>query len=172
MQTPSTTYRALRRLTGAFLLAMLVVAGGALATKRISYVVTNGVSMHPVYYAGDLVIVARSSSYQQGDIVAYHGGAGLHTEVLHRIVGGDAGGYVFKGDNNQSVDPLRPTKDQLIGRAVVHIPKVGAILESPIARGLVLLTVLGLLGALFVSPRSKRPAADPSVARPARRPAA
>lgn len=160
MKSPSTTFRTLRRLLGAILLGLLLLAGGALATKRIGYVVTNGVSMQPTYYAGDLVIVARASSYQQGDIVAYHGGAGRHTEVLHRIIGGDAGGYVFKGDNNQSTDPLQPTADQLIGRAVVHIPRVGALLHSPITRGVVFLAVLGLLGLLFVNPTSKRRSQD------------
>jgi signal peptidase len=42
--------------------------------------------------------------------------------VLHRIIGGDAGGFVFNGDNNLSTDPTRPTQKELLGRAVLHIP--------------------------------------------------
>ena len=61
MNPPSTHFRSLRRLLGAFLLFLLVLVAGGLATGRIGYVVTNGVSMQPVYYAGDLVVVARAS---------------------------------------------------------------------------------------------------------------
>jgi len=39
-------------------------------------VVTNGVSMRPLYHSGDLVVVARKNSYQVGDIAAYRYGPG------------------------------------------------------------------------------------------------
>ncbi|WP_229829884.1 DUF5305 family protein [Actinoplanes ianthinogenes] len=99
-----------------------------------------------MYYAGDLVVVAKSDSYEVGQIAAYHGGGG-RVEVLHRIIGGNAvTGYVFKGDNNPNIDGVNPTADQLIGRAVVHIPKGGIWLKPVLSP-----TGLGMLGFLVVS---------------------
>ncbi|MEY2443883.1 MAG: hypothetical protein QOE00_463, partial [Ilumatobacteraceae bacterium] len=82
---------------------------------------------------------------------------------LHRIVGGDATGWEFKGDNNQSVDPAHPSSDMLIGRAVLHLPKVGRVLNSPIIRGLALLAALLLLGALTMNSRRTLPSATDAV---------
>jgi len=115
--------------------------------------------MQPTYHTGDLVVLARSSSYHTGQIVAYHGGPTGHLLVLHRIVGGDASGYEIKGDNNQSVDPIHPTARQIIGRAVLHLPKVGAALKPPISRALIILFVLALTGALVMN-TSRTPAAS------------
>jgi len=143
---------------GVVLVGLLAVAGAAVATGRVGYVVTDGVSMQPSYHTGDLVVVVRSASYHKGEIVEYDGSLNGHLVVLHRIVGGDANGFVIKGDNNQSTDPIHPRADQIIGRAVLHIPKIGAAVTSPIARSLVLLAVLALFGALIVKP-SPRPGA-------------
>jgi signal peptidase I len=123
--------------------AMLFGAWAAL-THRISYVVTSGNSMQPGYHAGDLVVVARSSSYHSGEIVAYEY---THVTVLHRIIGGDADGYTTKGDNNQSVDPGHPRAEELLGRAVLHIPAGGTWLRRltspPVLAGVAFLLMLG-----------------------------
>ncbi|WP_145830961.1 DUF5305 family protein [Actinoplanes teichomyceticus] len=124
---------------------MAAIAAWAVATHRISYVVTHGVSMEPTYRAGDLAVLLRADSYEVGQIAAYHGSGGV--ETLHRIIGGDAEtGYVFQGDNNPSIDAVTPTADELIGRAVLHVPHGGAWL-----RPLLSPTGLGVLGFLVVS---------------------
>jgi signal peptidase I len=129
----------------AAILVMAAIGAWAVGTKQIAYVRTYGVSMNPVYYEGDLVFVARSDSYEVGQIAAYHGVGGL--EVLHRIIGGDpTTGFVFKGDNNDSVDLVQPTADNLIGRAVLHIPKGGIWLKPFLSP-----TGLGMLGFLIIS---------------------
>jgi signal peptidase I len=145
-----------RRLVGIVLVGLLALGGWAVVTGRVGYVVTDGVSMQPSYHTGDLVLVARSSNYRVGQIVEYDGGPNGHLAILHRIVGGDAHGFVIKGDNNQSIDPTHPRADQVIGRAVLHIPKIGAAVKSPITRSLVLFAILALLGGLIVKP-SPRP---------------
>jgi signal peptidase I len=119
--------RLLRRLlsTAFALLAALVLLGtGLVVTHRNAIVVTHGVSMNPVYYQGDLVVVQRQSAYRVGEIVAYRR-PDIHLVVLHRIIGGSPSGWTFKGDNNQSIDPTKPTESQLIGRAVLHISRGG-----------------------------------------------
>ncbi|WP_285689027.1 DUF5305 family protein [Actinoplanes sp. NBRC 103695] len=122
----------------------LVLGGWAALTHRISYVVTNGVSMQPLYRAGDLVVVVRSSSYHRGQIVAYHGGG---VTILHRIIGGDADGFTTKGDNNQSIDPGHPRAADLLGHAVLHIPAGGIWLRRltspPVLAGAAFMLAMG-----------------------------
>jgi signal peptidase I len=112
----------------AALAALIAIAGALLLTGQNAIVVTHGVSMNPVYYQGDMVVVARMPSYHVGQIVAYEM-QGRNFVVLHRIIGGNADGFVFKGDNNQSTDPTRPTQKDLLGRAVLHIPAGGLWLQ-------------------------------------------
>jgi signal peptidase I len=149
-----------RLLTGLFIgMSVLAVVGvGIIATGKAGFVVTHGVSMNPVYYQGDLVIITRKPSYDVGQIVAYHrpGHSGV---VLHRIVGGDGNRFIFKGDNNPSVDPSTPTRSQLAGRAVLHIPQGGLWLErltSPTALGLMAFALLTGSGRALQTRRSRR----------------
>lgn len=139
----------------AVILGVTAIAVWAVATDRVSYVVTHGVSMNPVYYQGDLVFVVKADSYHIGDIAAYH--STVTGETLHRIIGGDATtGYVFKGDNNQSTDIDNPKPEALIGRAVLHVPKGGIWLKPVLSP-----TGLGMMGFLIVGsgaalPRNRR----------------
>lgn len=125
---------------------MTAIGAWAVITERVTYVVTDGVSMNPIYYKGDLVFVVKADSYQVGEIAAYRGSS-PGQKVLHRIIGGDdAIGFTFKGDNNQSVDPLNPKANELIGRAVLHIPKGGIWLKPLLSP-----TGLGMIGFLIIS---------------------
>jgi signal peptidase I len=130
----------------AAIIMMAAIGAWAILTGQVSYVATYGVSMNPLYHQGDLVIVVKEGSYQVGQIVAYHG-TGPGQKVLHRIIGGDAAsGFIFKGDNNKSIDPLRPKADQLIGQAFLHVPNGGVWLQPLLSP-----TGLGMLSFLFVS---------------------
>lgn len=151
-------HRVVRRLVVVALIAVAVLTVTAVGSGRIAFHVTDGVSMEPAYQAGDFVVIARADSYRTGDTVAYRAGDEGGPVVLHRIVGADGAGFVLKGDNNQSVDPTRPAADQMIGRAVLHIPKIGAAARSPISRGLFLGTVILTLGAIALSSLHVAPA--------------
>ncbi|WIM97160.1 DUF5305 family protein [Actinoplanes oblitus] len=102
--------------------------------------------MQPLYHAGDLVFLTKVDSYEVGQIAAYHS-ASADVEVLHRIIGGDAeSGFVFQGDNNDFIDPARPAAGELIGRAVLHVPRGGTWLRpllSPTSLGMVGFLVIG-----------------------------
>jgi len=107
--TPRTRSHRRRRI------AALVVVLGVLAAVWLflappsiggdtTYVVTDGISMHPRIHTGDLALVRPAASYHVGDIVAYRNPE-LHVVVLHRIHSISPGGrYRFKGDNNSWID--------------------------------------------------------------------
>jgi signal peptidase I len=153
-----------RRAVGLVLAGVVALIAAAFATGLFGYVVTHGVSMEPLYHTGDLVVIARADSYHIGEIVAYHGGTDGNLVTLHRIVGGNANGFLIKGDNNQSVDPTHPRASQIIGRAVLHIPGIGGVIGSPITHIAVLLAVLALIAAFI-----KNPAPRPGAAHGSRR---
>jgi signal peptidase I len=131
-----------RRLVGALVSAVWLI--GALVIGWLLWpsslggcttlTIVSGKSMEPTYSTGDLV-VSRCGPVEVGDVIVYNppdvGGA----RVIHRIVDGDAGGWIVKGDNNSFLDPWQPTEDQILGSAVLHLPHVGkfaAILLSPL----------------------------------------
>ncbi|MEU4238060.1 DUF5305 family protein [Actinoplanes sp. NPDC026619] len=130
----------------AAILGMAAIGAWAVMTERISYVATHGTSMNPVYYQGDLVFVAKADSYHVGQIVAYHGDV-PGQRVLHRIIGGSgSAGFVMKGDNNESIDPLTPTTEEMIGRAVLHVPHGGIWLKPLLGP-----SGLGMISFLVIS---------------------
>jgi len=140
-----------------------------------SFIVVSGTSMEPVYHAGDLVIVERSDTYRQGDIVAYKIPAGEPAagfQVIHRIIGGDAAqGFLMRGDNTNGPDQWHPQPSDVLGRELVFIPGAARLLllmRNPL--------LLGALAAAFVTawimlpgarPRRPEAIADDTDARPA-----
>ncbi len=136
-----------------FYLAPVQVGGST------TYVVTHGTSMEPRFHTGDLAIVRSQSNYRVGEVVAYDSHQ-LHTIVLHRIVGREGDRYLFKGDNNNFVDPEHPVASQLIGALWIHIPGVGLRLQSirsPLVMGILLFVgVLLLTGGAFSRTQGRR----------------
>ncbi|HJS93522.1 MAG TPA: signal peptidase I [Solirubrobacteraceae bacterium] len=150
--------------SGLATLALLIVAGVAwfyFAPTTIGgstrYVVTRGVSMEPRFHTGDLAIVRPESEYRVGEIVAYWSTA-LKTVVLHRIIAKDGNSYEFKGDNNHFIDPVRPTRSELLGKLWLHVPHGGRVLQmlhTPIAAAL-MCAVVALLAIFGVKESGRR----------------
>ncbi|PWJ53065.1 signal peptidase I [Quadrisphaera granulorum] len=115
-------------------LVVVVAAAVVLAVQTgwVTVVVTHGISMNPVYYQGDLVVAARKESYQVGDIVAFdHDDPDASkTRVLHRIIAVQADGIVTKGDNRQTRDPGVTPFDKILGRAMLHVPQAGKLVNA------------------------------------------
>lgn len=108
----------------------LVLLLGSLLAMAVGArpVVTTGTSMQPGMAGGDLVVVRPASTYQVGQAVAYRSDL-LDTVVLHRIVARAGDGFVLQGDNNDFLDPERPTQDELVGKKLLHIPRGGVWLQ-------------------------------------------
>ena len=127
------------------LASLLLLLGGFLYFRPpllggdTTYVMVSGISMEPAMHTGDLALAWRQDSYTVGDVVAFRveeGGL-----VIHRIIGGSGeSGYLVQGDNNDWVDQWRPTADQVAGKALVFIPRLGALfsyLQSPLRLAIV-----------------------------------
>jgi signal peptidase len=87
-------------------------------------------SMTPGIQVGDIVIIARINTnlLKEGDIAAYRS-PDMSVPTVHRIVDIENGEgqteYIFKGDANQAPDvkPVQP--QQIVGKAVLVVPKIG-----------------------------------------------
>lgn len=101
----------------------------------------QGTSMEPNLHAGDLVFV-RESTYEVGDVVAYRGEL-VDAILLHRIIAIEDGRYSLQGDNNDFVDPDRPTLDRIVGEQILRIPNGAHVLRG-IADPKVVAALLGL----------------------------
>lgn len=122
------TFRAIA--TAAVVVLGLLLVGPQQLGGPVAAVSTFGDSMLPTYEPHHLVAVRRDTEYDVGQVVAYHSET-VDAVVLHRIVEGDADGWVTQGDNNDWIDPDRPTAKDVIGRAWFAIPGAGRLLEQP-----------------------------------------
>ena len=113
--------------------------------------------MEPRFHTGDLAIVRPAANYRVGEIVAYWSTL-LHTVVLHRIIARDGNSYVFKGDNNHFIDPVRPTRSELLGKLWMHVPHLGRVLQMLHTRvaAALLCAVVGLLTLFGVKETGRR----------------
>ena len=103
-----------------------------------TFVSTHGISMEPGFSTGDLAILRPAGSYAVGDVVAYYDES-LETIVMHRIVSGDADGFVTQGDNNDWLDKARPADDEILGRLFLRIPQGGKALHALRSPGILVL---------------------------------
>jgi signal peptidase len=141
------------------LIAVIVSAGSVMGAKFLGYEpmgILSG-SMEPAYHVGGLVFIdtnARAEEIEVGDAIAYK----LRDDmvVTHRVIETDRseGFFRTKGDANNTEDLAPVPFDNLIGRAVFHVPQAGYILmnlSTPkgFAAGAILIAVLIIL---FVVP--------------------
>ncbi len=89
-------------------------------------------SMEPLIYPGDLVLAGpvNADGVRVGEIVLYK--LSNSQRVMHRVVAIQQGKdgereFILKGDNNNTTDMFPVTDDQLMGRYIGRVPRVGWI---------------------------------------------
>ena len=90
-----------------------------------SAVVLTG-SMSGTIEPDDFIITHEQSDYRVGDIVMYQTGS---TPVTHRIISETEKGYRTKGDANNTDDGTDIPKEDVVGKVVLVIPKIGAAIR-------------------------------------------
>lgn len=116
-------------------------------------VVLSG-SMEPELSVNDLVIVREAEHYQVGDTVVYQDGSSL---VIHKIISIDGEEVVTKGvANNVADEPIKLSA--IKGKAVVHIPLVGAavrFLKTTAGTALLIVAAIVLFELPYLRKRKK-----------------
>ena len=152
------------RMTGLVaLFAALAAAWAVLAPPELGgstrYVILDGSSMAPSLHAGDLAVIRSQERVENGDVVLYHH-PGLGVHVLHRVVRSSGGRYVVKGDNNDFLDDVRPTADEIEGKLWISLPRVGSAItwaRAPLHAALIVFALAFLaLGGGSALARTRR----------------
>ena len=108
-----------------------------------SFVVQSG-SMEPAIMTGDIIVSQRSSVYGLNDVITFHNNSG--DIITHRIVAVDKSSgsqYSTKGDANRTGDDDLILDNQVIGKVVLVIPRLGyAVGFSKTPLGLIFLLLI------------------------------
>ena len=98
-----------------------------------AYVIVSP-SMEPTIHVQDAILIKRTDDLKIGDICTYYSTNPKYPGkmITHRIVGTNLNEkgekvYVFNGDNNYSSDELTVSLDQIYGKVIMKIPKIGYI---------------------------------------------
>lgn len=129
-----TILKILKNVISFFLITTLLGILGIAAISRdnlpINYkslLVQSG-SMEPAISAGDVIIITKLSDYKRYDVVTFTDES--QRTVTHRIMEiKDDGTYVTKGDANRSIDNDNITKENIQGKAIFTIPKIGYLVN-------------------------------------------
>ena len=142
------THRTWRRAAGLVLAGVVVFVAAAFATGRLAYVDTNGDSMEPLYHTAIWSWSSgRSVPHRRDGRLPRRYGRSPGDPASHRRR--QRKRVCHKGDNNRSVDPTHPRASQIIGHAVLRIPRIGGVIGSPITHVVLLLALLALIVAFY-----------------------
>ncbi len=131
-----------------------------------SHLIVVSGSMEPALSPGDMILIRRESEYREGDVICFRDDGDF---VTHRLVGRTADGAVTKGDANNIPDPEPVRPEQIAGRVVLVIPRLGSaalFLRTP--GGILLAALLALGVSLLCGPAHrlrKRPGTRQAAAR-------
>ena len=99
-------------------------------------------SMEPSISAGDMLIFKTEKEYGEGDIIVFKSDNML---VTHRIIEKTPGGFITKGDANNTEDEALVSQSQVVGKLKWVIPFFGFVVnffKGPL--GMLILIVIGL----------------------------
>ncbi|HLS03592.1 MAG TPA: signal peptidase I [Actinomycetales bacterium] len=121
-------------------------------------IIVSGSSMEPTYFENDVVVLRKAAQYDVGDVIAYKPFHGIKASVIHRIAAIDeAGEMTLRGDNNTFDDPFYPDYEDIQGRALFSIPKIG-LLFSFVSQPIVWVSLLLIAFGIYFSIRNDEPA--------------
>jgi signal peptidase len=120
---------------------------------RFGMVMVAGNSMEPTLNLGDAVVTWRES-VDIGDVILFRvpeGETGEGNPVIHRVIGGDATGWITQGDNSNRPDKWEPASSDVMGVAKLWIPMGGRVL-AVMKSWLFIAALAGLVAALVIWP--------------------
>ena len=102
-------------------------------------------SMEPAINVGDIIIV-KNGEYHINDIISYKDGDSVVTHRIVDIFTNEEGKelYTTKGDNNNTEDRVPISKEDVYGRVIRVIPKLGNIILF-LRKNIIFLVILFLI---------------------------
>ncbi len=114
------------------------------------YIIMSG-SMEPDIKTGDMIITKESDNYKIGDVIAFKD---ANFVTAHRIVeiSTEDGEKVFKtkGDNNNTTDRNLVKSQQIKGKIVNKIPKVGKAVLYLKTHWIILVLLIGIIIIIYL----------------------
>lgn len=144
-----------RTFLSTFVVACIVIAALMLIAVKVSgcylFTIETG-SMTPAYPVGTVVVVKPYDAFSEvavGDVVTYLIDAEGDT-VTHRVVAIDSEERTLttRGDANEDADLLPVLYENVVGKVVIAIPKLGALVkavQNPDNRPVVIVVIAVLL---------------------------
>lgn len=117
-------------------------------------------SMSPRLNINDIVIVKKGyeiESYKKGNIITFIRANEVITHRIERVISADMRpAFITKGDNNKVEDEDLVKYEDIIGKVVLTMPKVGALVNL-LKNKLFFVSILGLLfGIMYFDNKSKK----------------
>lgn len=127
-----------------------------LGEVKINFYTILTQSMYPTIKAGDVVITYKedNNKYNDGDVITFVSEQNGGITITHRVDEvynvNDSYSYKTKGDNNNAPDNEITSGDNVLGKVVVKIPKVGYIQQFLVSKtGWIVAVVLPCLGIVI-----------------------
>ena len=113
------------------------------------FIIVSG-SMSGTIDEGDMVITCKADSYKVGDIITFIPD-NEEVPVTHRIVLIDGDKIYTKGDAMSSADLLPITQNNILGKVVSSVPKIGLFVEWFTQAGGVVYVILMVVVLVLLS---------------------
>lgn len=117
-----------------------------------SFVVVSG-SMMPTLDVNDLIFTIKEEKdkLQQGSIISFYQNDHIITHRINNVIEQDGQTYYeTKGDNNNDIDDELVQYDDVVGRYLFKIPKLGYLIKNLQTQiGIVVVIVLLLIREMF-----------------------
>jgi signal peptidase len=129
------------------ILLVSIILAMVISLSPIKLLTITGKSMEPTITENDLIVVAPSN-YKVGDVITYwHEVEGKRYLFTHRIIEIDGDTIRTKGDALEKPDNYVIKKSQVIGKVVLVLPMLGALVHfiSHIAIAFILIPSLLLI---------------------------
>ena len=127
-----------------------------LGEVKINFYTILTQSMYPTIKAGDVVITYKedNNKYNDGDVITFVSEQNGGITITHRVDEvynvNNSYSYKTKGDNNNAPDNEITSGDNVLGKVVVKIPKVGYIQQFLVSKtGWIVAVVLPCLGIVI-----------------------
>jgi len=132
----------------AFVVAIIIFSTVFNTPFGFKFLVVESGSMEPAIKTGSLIIVAKSNTFNIGDIITFKKSQPVNKKTklgttTHRIVGMEKNNFITKGDANKNNDDKTVGKQLIIGKVKFTIPILGYVISfAKTQTGFILLMVI------------------------------